>query len=163
MECPVCKYHGAKIQTLLRKVTDEDLLVQLAIDFAYRVCHLPTYPDASQELLDIARTKRGDILQREWHEAFEIWGEEYAKGLDAQRIAAARALEKALWAAWRQGGVDAARFHKAVLDAAINASFATDDQEAEDVWQVAHIRREACTCVSPGPGISRLRKSLLAS
>ena len=162
MKCPVCKYRGAKIQTLLQKVTDEDLLVDLALDFAGRVCHLPAYPDASQELLDIARTKRGDILRSEWYEAFEIWGEEYAKGRDAQRIAAARALEEALWAAWRQGEADTGRLHKAVLDVATNASYATSNQEAEEAWQLSHIRKAACTCALPRSGISRLRTSLLA-
>lgn len=160
--CPFCE-QDSDIDTLLRLIKDEDLLVTLACDMAERVIYLTPDPGAADDSLRKARAWQDEPSALNFsHRA----AEEARNGLRlVESIAAQNAVFHASGCAMaavvgiRRQCVE--RATQAAMHARVARVEAEQSPVQEEAWQRAHIRVFACTCVRACPN-DRSRISLLA-
>lgn len=163
LECPVCDFAKTdNLWTILDRIDNPDLIINLACDFAARVRDISPNPLETDRWLDAARNWRSDRAAAD-------------ASASAARVAAEKAtgpfFSSAAWAVWQAvSAVGEPRVTKARTAAADAATARIDasgvDWAAEREWQQEHTCELACTCVAILTARelgTRSRNSLLAS
>lgn len=148
-----CDFENSNLYDILRAIEDEDLLVELACDFAARVADDTDNPAQTLEILDTLSHK---IWQKEpWliEEAIENireWTESPEEGAYTAGYAILHAA-KAAWIAQSPKPERKRHLYEPVSKKAVwsawYAAHAVDDMESEEDWQLEHTRKRMfCSC-----------------
>lgn len=161
MTCPICDAPATlDVEELISRITNPDLLVTLACDFACRVINLLPDPRKARKWLAEARAwkdnssrlreiKDGIDREQSWLPQEEV----IRAAIGAAMRASARETETTWLTGW-------------VVGASRPALELADDKTSELDWQLFHVKETACTCpvlLEPLCDYPRSRRSLLAS
>lgn len=164
--CPVCNNPPLNIDSLLERIEDTRMLVELALDVGERVANLTVDPGQAQQWLVIAKgwqkdpksVEEAEVDARIEETQADWGGPGYTREAQCAGKAVLCAVRAAAWANIERP-LDEAQ------EAYLMARQASRNEKAEEARQFSRIQELACTCpalLAAAPSGPRCRVSLLA-